>query len=130
MTVNINLIVTIGGFVVMLITLGIGYGQLNGQVQKNAEEAKQQEERNKTFATRGEMKIIMERAEEDRKHDNDRIRELYQSRNGLERDMEEIKTLVIEIKSQMGELKTEVRRDINGLGDKFDRMRDKAGGMI
>jgi hypothetical protein len=117
--------VTIGGFVIMLVTLGVGYGQLKGEVKKNAEEIGKQEERNKTFATRGEMKILMDRAEEDRTHDNDRIRELYQSRNGLERDMEEIKTFIIEIKSRIDEFKTDVRRDINGLGEKFDRLREK-----
>jgi hypothetical protein len=125
MTVDINLVVTIGGFVVMLVTLGVGYGQLKGEVQKNAEEAERQEERNKTFATKDELKMLTDRAGEDRKHDNDRIRELYQSRNDLERDMEEIKTLVIEIKSQMSDFKEDVRRDINGLGVKLERVREK-----
>jgi hypothetical protein len=32
MTVDIHLMVTIGGFVVMLVTLGAGYGQLKGEV--------------------------------------------------------------------------------------------------
>jgi predicted nucleic acid-binding Zn-ribbon protein len=126
---DINLMVTIGGFVVMLVTLGIGYGQLKGEVKKHAEELKRQEEKSGAFATRDELKILTDRAEEDRRHDNERIRELYQSRNGTERDMEEVKTLIIEVKSQMGEFKTEVRRDINGLGEKFDRMRERTGGM-
>jgi predicted ATP-dependent endonuclease of OLD family len=125
MTVDINLLVTIGGFVVMLVTLGVGYGQLKGEVKKNAEEAEKQEEKNKTFATRDELKILMDRAEEDRTHDNERIRELYQARNVAERDMEEVKTLLIETKNQMGEFKAEIRRDLNGLGDKIERLREK-----
>jgi hypothetical protein len=125
MTVDMNLIVTISGFVVTLVTLGAGYGQLKGEVKKNTEEAQKQEERNKTFATREELKMLMDRAEEDRTHDNERIRELYQARNTAERDMEEVKTLMIETKNQVGEFKAEIRRDLNGLGEKIERLREK-----
>jgi predicted nucleic acid-binding Zn-ribbon protein len=125
MTVDIHLMVTIGGFVVMLVTLGAGYGQLKGEVKKNAEEAGKQEEKNKTFATRDELKALTGRTEEDRRHDNERIRELYQSRNTAERDMEEVKTLLSEMKNQVGEFKAEIRRDLNGLGEKIERLREK-----
>jgi predicted nucleic acid-binding Zn-ribbon protein len=125
MMANMQLIVTVGGFILTLVTLGAGYGQLKGEVKKNTEALKRQEEANKGFATRDELKIITGRAEEDRGHDNERIRELYQARNGAERDMEEVKTLIIEMKSQVGEFKAEVRRDINGLGEKFERMRER-----
>jgi uncharacterized protein HemX len=125
MTVDINLLVTVGGFIVTLVTLGAGYGQLKGEVKKNAEEVEKQEEKNKTFATREEMKMLMNRAEEDRTHDNERIRELYQARNTAERDMEEVKTLMIETKNQVGEFKAEIRRDLNGLGEKIERLREK-----
>jgi DNA anti-recombination protein RmuC len=131
MAIDLNLFITAGGFLTTLVTivlLGVNIGLLKGDVKKANDDNSAQAGQIGKCATKEELRALTERVNEDRQHNNERIKDLYNSRNVHARDMEEVTTTLNEIKNQLGEMKTEFRNDLNGLGEKLDRMRERAYG--
>ena len=95
---GISILASIVGFLASVIAIGISFG-----VQKQ------------------KLIVLEERIKEDRENDRVKFKELFDSRNEMEKVLVKLTESVTNLIGAVTELRGQVQKDLNGLGEKLER---------
>lgn len=120
----INLIVSVGGFLALLIGGGIAYGVMKNKVENCEKENETQDDKIQVLATKIELQAVEERLKEDRAKNEKQHEELYNSRNQHDGLFMQLSTQMTNLATIMQEMKTDMRDGFRDLREEIEKRGD------
>lgn len=120
----INLIVSVGGFIALLIGGGIAYGVMKNKVDTCEKENEAQDEKIQVLATKIELRAVEERVREDREKNEKQHEELYNSRNQHDNLFAQLSTQMTNLATIMQEMKSDMRSGFKELREEIEKRGD------
>jgi hypothetical protein len=118
-------IISLAGLIITFTAIAVSFGQLKKQVDVSDKACGGLKDELETCVKKEQLNQVIDRMKEDRDHDNRRFEELYHSRNELRVSVERIEKSIDTVEVIMREFKEDVKKDINGLGGKIERLYER-----